>query len=58
MKLKISRYKNLSATMYKERYTLRDVNTLVNKIDSKSISKDEAINIYFDTAEKVKKLQN
>ena len=58
MKLKISRYKNLSATMYKERYTLRDVNTLVNKIDSKSISKDEAINIYTDTAEKVKKLQN
>ena len=44
--------------MDKERYTLRDVNTLVNKIDSKSISKDEAINIYFDTAEKVKKLQN
>ena len=58
MKLKISRYKNLSTTMYKEKYTLRDVNTLVNKIDSKSISKDEAINIYTDTAEKVKKLQN
>ena len=58
MKLKISRNKNLSTTMYKEKYTLRDVNTLVNKIDSKSISKDEAINIYTDTAEKVKKLQN
>ena len=44
--------------MDKERYTLRNVNTLVNKIDSKSISKDEAINIYTDTAENVKKLQN
>ena len=45
-KLKISKNKNLSTTTIKERYRLSDVNDLVNKIESKSISKDEATNSY------------
>ena len=59
IKLKIFRNKNLSTTIDKERYTLSDVIDLVNKIDSKSIRMDEAINNYNDIAtKKVKKLQN
>ena len=59
IKLKIFRNKNLNTTIDKERYTLSDVIDLVNKIDSKSIRMDEAINNYNDIAtKKVKKLQN
>ena len=59
IKLKIFRNKNLSTTIDKERYTLTDVIDLVNKIDSKSIRMDEAINSYNNIAtKKVKKLQN
>ena len=56
IKLKILRNKKLSTTIDNKQYTLSDVNDLVNKIDSKSISKDEIINIYNDIVEKGKKL--
>ena len=42
----------------KERYTLSDVNDLVNKTESKSISRDGAINSYDNIAEKGKKSKN
>ena len=42
-KLKILRNKNLSTTISTRRYTLSDINDLVNKIDSKGISRDGAI---------------
>ena len=50
IKLKAFRNKNLSTTIDKERYTLSDVNDLVNKIHSNS--NDEVINSYNDIAEK------
>ena len=46
IKLKISKNKNLSTTTIKETYRLSDVNYLVNKIESKSISRDEATYSY------------
>ena len=52
IKLKTFRNKNLSTTIGKERYALSDVNDLVNKIISKSIRKDEAINSYNDIVKK------
>ena len=55
IKLKIFRDKNLSTTIDKERYTLNNVIDLVNKIDSKSIGMDEAINSYNDIAKKGEK---
>ena len=57
IKLNIFRNKNLSTMIDKERYTLSDKNYLVNKIESKSISRDETINIYNDIVKKVKKFQ-
>ena len=54
IKLNIFRNKNLSTTIDKERYTLSDKNYLVNKIESKSISRDETINIYNGIVKKVK----
>ena len=55
IKLKIFRNKKLTTAIDKTQYTLSDINDLVNKIGSKSISKDEAINIYNYIAEKGKK---
>ena len=57
-KRKFSGNKNLGTTIDKERYTLSDVNDLVNKIDSKSISTDKTINSYNDIEKEVKKLKN
>ena len=56
IKLKILRNRNLIITIDRERYTLSDINDLVNKIANKSINMDEAINSYNDIAEKSKKL--
>ena len=56
IKLKILRNRNLIITIDRERYTLRDINDLVNKIANKSINRDEAINVYNDIAGKSKKL--
>ena len=56
IKLKIFGDKNLSTTIDKERYTQSDVNGLLNKISSKSISRDEAINSYNDIVEKSEKI--
>ena len=58
IKLKFSGNKILSTTIDKERYTLSDVNDLVNKIDSKSISTDKTIKSYNDIEKEVKKLKN
>ena len=55
-KLKISRNKTLSTTISTGRYALSDTNDLVNKTDSKSISRAEAINSYNDIAEKDKEI--
>lgn len=52
IKLTISRNNNLNTTTEKEWYMLSD---LMNKIDSKSVSSDEAINSYNDIVKKVKK---
>ena len=57
IKLKTFRNKNLSTTIGKERYALSDVNDLVNKTESKSISRDGAINSYDNVAEKGKKIE-
>ena len=54
-KLKILRNKNLSTTISTRRYTLSDINDLVNKIDSKGISRDGAIH---DIAKKGKEIAN
>ena len=54
-KLKILRNKNLSTTISTRRYTLSDINDLVNKIDSKAISRDGAIH---DIAKKGKEIAN
>ena len=48
IKLKIYKNKNLS--------TMNGVNDLVMKIDSKSISRDEAINSYNDVSKKGEKI--
>ena len=58
IKLKFSGNKILSTTIDKERYTLSDVNDLVNKIDNKSISTDKTIKSYNDIEKEVKKLKN
>ena len=58
IKLETSKEKNLSTTIDKGKYKLSDVNHLVNKIENKSISRNEAINTYNDIVKKVKKLQN
>ena len=58
IKLETSKEKNLSTTIDKGKYKLSDVNDLVNKIENKSISRNEAINTYNDIVKKVKKLQN
>ena len=56
IKLKISRNKTLSTTISTGKYALSDTNDLVNKTDSKSISRAEAINSYNDIAEKDKEI--
>ena len=48
--------KNLLPRQIKKQYTMIDINDLVNKLDEKSISRNEAINIYNDIAEKGKKI--
>ena len=59
IKLTILRNKKLNTTIDKNQYTISYMNDFVNKIDSKSISRNGAINIYNDIAEKgKKKLQN
>ena len=58
IKLKFSGNKILSTTIDKERYTLSDINDLVNKIDNKSISTDKTIKSYNDIEKEVKKLKN
>ena len=44
--------------IYKKQYLISDINNLVNKIDSKHTSNDEAINVYNDVAKKVKKIHD
>ena len=58
IKLKIFRNKKLATMIYKKQYLISDINNLVNKIDSKHTSNDEAINVYNDIAKKVKKIHD
>ena len=55
IKLTILRNKKLNITIDKNQYTISYINDFVNKIDSKRISRNDAINIYNDIAEKGKK---
>ena len=56
VKLKIRRDKCLGTVIDNRRYMLSDADNLVNKIDSKSISTDDAITIYNYIVEKVNKI--
>ena len=56
IKLKIFRNKKLTPTIDKKQYTMSDINDLVTKIEEKSISRNEAINIYNVIAKKGKKI--
>ena len=56
IKLTILGNKKLNITIDKNQYTISYINDFVNKIDSKRISRNDAINIYNDTAEKGKKI--
>ena len=56
IKLTILRNKKLNTTIDKNQYTISYINDFVNKIDSKRISRNDAINIYNDIAEKGKKI--
>ena len=56
IKLTILRNKKLNITIDKNQYTISYINDFVNKIDSKRISRNDAINIYNDIAEKGKKI--
>ena len=55
IKLTILGNKKLNITIDKNQYTISYINDFVNKIDSKRISRNDAINIYNDIAEKGKK---
>ena len=56
IKLTILGNKKLNITIDKNQYTISYINDFVNKIDSKRISRNDAINIYNDIAEKGKKI--
>ena len=56
IKLTILGNKKLNITIDKSQYTISYINDFVNKIDSKRISRNDAINIYNDIAEKGKKI--
>ena len=58
IKLKIFRNKKLATMIYKKQYLISDINNLVNKIDIKHTSNNEAINVYNDIAKKVKKIHD
>ena len=57
IKLKVFRNKKLVTSIDKERYTLSDVNDLVNKIERKSISRDGAINSSNNVVKKGEKIE-
>ena len=57
IKLKVFRNKKLVTSIDKERYTLSDVNDLVNKIERKSISRDGAINSSNNIVKKGEKIE-
>ena len=57
-KLKINKNKELSTTIDKNNYTLKDVNESVNKIAEKTIYKNNAIKEYDNLVNKADKLQN
>ena len=56
IKLKINRYKNLATMIDNKRYTLIDVNKLVNKIAEQKISKNKTIKKYNDLVNKAKQI--
>ena len=56
IKLKINRNKNLATMIDNKRYTLNDVNELVNKIAEQKIGKNKAIKEYNDMVNKSKQI--
>ena len=56
IKLKINRYKNLATMIDNKRYTLIDVNKLVNKIAEQKIGKNKTIKKYNDLVNKAKQI--
>ena len=56
IKLKINKNKNLVTIIKNERYTLNDVNKLVNKIAEQNISKNNTIKEYNDLVDKAEQI--
>ena len=58
IKLKINEKKDLATMIGNERYTLNDVNELVNKIAKQKIGKNNAIKAYNNLVDKAKQISN
>ena len=56
IKLKINEKKDLATMIDNKRYTLNDVNELVNKIAKQKIGKNNAIKAYNNLVDKAKKI--
>ena len=58
IKLKINEKKDLATMIDSKRYTLNDVNELVNKIAKQKIGKNNAIKAYNNLVDKAKQISN
>ena len=58
IKLKINEKKDLATMIDNKRYTLNDVNELVNKIAKQKIGKNNAIKAYNNLVDKAKQISN
>ena len=58
IKLKINEKKDLATMIDSKRYTLNDVNELVNKIAKQKIGKNNAIKAYNNLVDKEKQISN
>ena len=58
IKLKINEKKDLAAMIDNKRYTLNDVNELVNKIAKQKIGKNTVIKAYNNLVDKAKQISN
>ena len=58
IKVKINEIKDLATMIDNKRYTLNDVNELVNKIAKQKIGKNNAIKAYNNLVDKAKQISN
>ena len=58
IRLKINEKKDLATMIGNKRYTLNDVNELVNKIAKQKIGKNNAVKAYNNLVDKAKKIAN